>query len=157
MAKKNNIGLYSGIAVGLIAIMIIVAVIIIKNNNGNSSSDNTSGQNTSVNSSEYDNVDVSIEFGDYAGMEKLSKAIQNGEMTGKIVKIEGTVSHPMTKYSVVQANSDGSKKIGTEFIINGSDNYPKDNDRIVITGKIIEKEPLYYVIETIPEKFEIKS
>lgn len=38
-------------------------------------------------------VDEIINYGDYEAQETLSKAIQNGEKDGKVVKIEGTVSH----------------------------------------------------------------
>ena len=85
-------------------------------------------------------------------MYTLSKSIQNGEATGEIVMIDGVVSHPMTKYSIVEKGEDGNK-IGTEFVIEGieEDAYPEDGTRLVITGEVIEKEPLYYIIKTTPE------
>ena len=112
-----------------------------------------SGTTSSV---EYNNIDETIEFGDYEGMETLAKSIQNGYATGKVVKIEGLVSHPMSKYSIVEANESGSQKIGTEFYIDGADeaDYPADGDRITITGEVVEKSPLYFVIKTTPQYVE---
>ena len=101
------------------------------------------------------NVDevVIVDYGEYDEMQRVAKAIQNGEMTGQVVQIDGDVSHPGTKYSVVEANEDGSKKIGTEFIIvdgDGSD-YPADGSKVFIVGKVVEKGPMYFVIETLKE------
>ena len=89
-------------------------------------------------------------------MEKLSKSIQNGEMTGKVVKIDGVVMHPGTSYSIGQADESSSAKIGTQFDIvdAAAAYYPADKDRVVITGKVVEKESLYYMIETLQEFVE---
>lgn len=155
-SKKNNNTLYIWIAVAVVVVVaIIVAIVMATRNNGDNSGDTG---NTSVSASEFSNVDTTIEFGDYEGMEDLSRSIQNGEATGKIVKIDGVVSHPAVSYSVVESSEDGTTKIGTQFIIEGAAeaDYPKDKAHVVITGKIVEKEPLYYVIKTLPEYVEVK-
>lgn len=96
---------------------------------------------------------VFVDIDEYDTAQEVSKAIQNGEMTGKVIQFDGYVSHPGTKYSVVQKSEDGSKKIGTEFVIVDADEseYPEDGARVFITGKVVEKEPLYFVIETLKE------
>ena len=52
---------------------------------------------------------------------------------------------------------ENGSKIGTEFIIEGAEEseYPADGAHVVITGEVIEKEPLYYVIRTAPEYVEV--
>lgn len=158
--KKNNNNMYIGIAVGVIAVIAIIIGIVVANNRGGSGDDG-GGDNSGNNDStvvEYNSVDESIMLGDYEGMETLSKAIQNGEMVGKVVKINGLVSHPMSTYSVVQANADGTKKIGTQFVISDAEDsdYPEDGDTIVITGEVLEQSPLYFVIKTTKNNIEVQ-
>ena len=163
MAKtKNNNMLYIGIAVVVVIAVLIGVIVAVKGNGGNNSNDansDTSGgtsQDAGLNAADLAKVDVEIEYGDYDGMEKLSKAIQNGEMTGKVVKIDGIVMHPGTSYSIGQANASGSAKIGTQFDIAdaAAAYYPADKAHVVITGKVVEKEPLYYIIQTLQEFVE---
>jgi hypothetical protein len=149
MDKSKN-GLYAGIAVAVVAVIAIIVGLVIANNNKNAGNGEIEEPETSEVVSTFDSVDETVEFGDYDAMQTLAKDIQNGDAIGKIVQIEGLVSHPMSKYSIVEENADGTSKIGTEFVIEGMDeaDYPEDGTRIVITGAVIEKEPLYYVIQT---------
>ena len=162
MAEKPNKGMVIGIAVAAVAVIaIIIGVIIAKGNEGGvgEGGDGTdSGYVEGVNDMDFSDVNVWVEYGDYDGMYALSKSIQNGEMLGQIVKIEGDVSHPMSKYSIVEEDENGSK-IGTEFIIEGAEEseYPADGAHVVITGEVIEKEPLYYVIRTAPQYVSIEE
>lgn len=159
MAKENKAGLYGCIAIVVIVVIAIVVGVIVANNNkpkDNTGSEVTTSEPSTTTTDKYSTVDESIEFGDFEGMTKLSKAIQNGEATGKSVKIAGIVSHPMSKYSIVQENKTGSQKIGTQFIIEDIDesNYPADGDKIVITGTVVEEEPLVFVIRTTSQYVE---
>ena len=162
MAKKSNNNLIIGIGAAVVVVLVAVGVIIGINagkgggESGGGDSDN--GSNTSQNTgglskSDLANIDVYVPYGDYDGMQTLSKDIQNGYATGKVVKIDGLVSKPMSSYSIVQASSDGTKKIGTQFIIEGGSesNYPKDGDRVEIVGKVVENSPLVFIIKTLPE------
>ena len=159
MAKKNNNLIYICIAVVVVIAVIIGVIVAVKGNSGNNGGNSDNGgtsQDTGLTAADLAKVDVEIEYGDYDGMEKLSKSIQNGEMTGKVVKIDGVVMHPGTSYSIGQANESGSAKIGTQFNIvdTAAAYYPADKDRVVITGKVVEKESLYYMIETLQEFVE---
>lgn len=159
MAKKNNNLIYICIAVVVLIAVIIGVIVAAKGNSGSNGGDSDNGgtsQDAGLTAAELAKVDVTVEYGDYNGMQELSKAIQNGEMTGKVVKIDGIVMHPGTSYSIGQANESGSAKIGTQFDIvdAAAAYYPADKDRVVITGKVVEKEPLYYMIETLQEFVE---
>ena len=163
MANKTNKNLIIGITVGVIVIIAIVVGIVIatrpKDGNGNDGTDtnnDTTQTEGSTQGIDYSNIDVVVGFGDYEVMEAQAHAIQNGEMLGKIIQIDGIVSHPMSKYSIVEEDENGSK-IGTEFVIEGLDEnaYPQDGNHVIITGEVVEKEPLYYVIKTSPEYVEI--
>lgn len=161
MAKaKNNNLIYIGIAVVVVVAVIIGVIVAVKGNGGNNGGDGGDNGGTSqdagLTAADLAKVDVEIEYGDYDGMEKLSKSIQNGEMTGKVVKIDGVVMHPGTSYSIGQANESGSAKIGTQFDIvdAAAAYYPADKDHVMITGKVVEKQPLYYMIETLQEFVE---
>lgn len=160
MAEKPNKSMVIGIAVAAVAVIaIIIGVIIAKGNEsgvGEGDDGTESGYVEGVNDMDFSDVNITVDYGDYDGMYTLSKSIQNGEMLGQIVKIEGDVSHPMSKYSIVEEDENGSK-IGTEFVIEGAqeDEYPEDGTHIIITGEVIEKEPLYYVIRTAPQYVEV--
>lgn len=166
---QSKTGTYVGCGIAVVAIVALVVGAIVLNNSRNedqSSSDNgsetgyvddstpTSG---SLTASDLQQVSESIVFGDYDGMETLSKKIQNGEMVGEVVYIDGLVSHPGTMYSVVQENPEGTQKIGTRFVIEGLDesSYPEDGVHVIITGKVVELEPLNYAIKTLPGFIEV--
>ena len=152
--RKDNRNLIIGIVVAVVVVIAIIIGIIV----GNSAkpADDGGEPGPSEPTADYSMVDEVIGFGDYGAMEIQAKSIQNGEMTGKIVQIDGIVSHPMSKYSIVEEDENGNG-IGTEFVIEGvdEDGYPQDGDHIIITGEIIEKEPLYFVIKTTPEYVSI--
>ena len=152
--RKDNRNLIIGIVVAVVVVIAIIIGIIV----GNSAkpADDGGEPGPSEPTADYSMIDEIIGFGDYGAMEIQAKSIQNGEMTGKIVQIDGIVSHPMSKYSIVEEDENGNG-IGTEFVIEGvdEDGYPQDGDHIIITGEIIEKEPLYFVIKTTPEYVSI--
>lgn len=154
MAEKKNKGIIVGIVVAVVVLIAVVAVVLVTK--GDREEAIESGDGGIVVQTDYLEPDVVVEYGDYDTMRTQSKAIQNGEMLGKTVRIEGIVSHPMTKYSIVQEDENGNK-IGTEFVIEGldEDEYPQDGERVVISGEVIEKSTLYYIIKTRPEFVEI--
>lgn len=156
--NKNNSLLYIGIAVVVIIAIVVGVVIAMRNKGGDTGGNggNSTSQTAGLSAADLANVDVTVAYGDYDAMEELSKAIQNGEMVGKVVKIDGIVMHPATSYSIGQANESGSAKIGTQFDIvdAAAAYYPADGDRVVITGKVVEKQPLVYMIETLSEFVE---
>ena len=161
MAEKPNKNMVIGIAVAVVAlIVIVVGVIIAKGNDGGISEggDETgTGQvDNGGSGANYSDVDVSVGYGDYGVMYAQSKAIQNGEMLGSVIQIDGVVSHPMSKYSIGELD-DGESFIGTEFEIEGAsgDEYPSDGDHVIITGEVIQKSPMYFIIKTTPEYVEI--
>lgn len=154
---KNKTGLYTGIAIAVVVVIAIIVGVVLANKGGDSGSTGDNPGDTPTAAVSFDTIDEEITFGDYDGMYTLSKSIQNGEKVGAIVKIEGTVSHPMSTYSVVQKNADGTKTIGTQFFIDGAedDGYPADGDRIIITGEIVENGPMVFVIRTTPENIRV--
>lgn len=156
MAKKTNKTIY--VIIGLVvAVVVAVTAILIINNNKNSGSSEgggTSNNSYKVNSGELKNVDVEVSYGDYDAMKTLSKNIQNGEMTGKVVKIDGLVSHPGQSYSIVQTSTDGKQKIGTVFNIEDSSEYPADGERVVITAKVLENGAMNFQLFTLKEFVE---
>lgn len=153
MAKKTNKTVYIIIGLVVAVIVAVTAVLIINNNKNSGSSEGgeTSNNSYKVNSGDLKNVDVEVSYGDYDAMKTLAKSIQNGEMTGKVVKIDGVVSHPGQSYSVVEKSADGKQKIGTVFNIEDSSEYPADGERIVITAKVLEKDALNYQLYTLKE------
>ena len=149
--KKDNKMLFIGIAAAVVVVVAVVLAIVIPKLGGNGGSGGGEGDETSTTITENDvaHVDVEIEYGDYDGMAKLAKDIQNGEMVGKVVKIDGLVSHPMSTYSIVEPNADGSAKIGTQFVILHDDPmYPEDGIRVVLRGKVIQQNSILFMIET---------
>ncbi|MBR3132274.1 hypothetical protein IKG33_02610 [Candidatus Saccharibacteria bacterium] len=153
--KKNNNLIY--ICIVVVVVIAIVVGIVIANNNRGETGEEGGDEETSqtvveeLKGEDLDNVDVTVKYGDYEAMYDLSKAIQNGEMTGKVVEIEGIVSHPMTNYSIIEEDEDEGKSVGTKFIIEGDEGYPEDGERVIITGKVVETEPLVFVIKTLPD------
>ena len=107
------------------------------------------------------NVDVTVEFGDYAAMEALSKDIQNGKATGKVVCIDGLVSNfsKGMSYSITEKDEAAGKSIGTVFRIKDTeeDAYPTDGTHVKLTG-LVTQDPdnaLMFFIETLPDFVEV--
>lgn len=102
---------------------------------------------------------VSIAYGDYEAMGELSHQIQNGDLDGKVVKIDGVVAHPITSYAIVQTVPDPKSRVGSSFIIQGAleDAYPVDGAHIEMTAKVCEMAGDYggRVLVTLPEAVKI--
>lgn len=160
-AAKKSLG---PILIGLAAILIIVGVIwffFIRGKGNDSQIDNNTSRvedKTKVVAADLEKVDESVKFGDYTAMYTLSKAIQNGQKTGEVVKIDGQVSHKTSSYSVVQINPKKGEEgelnqIGTVFTIQDgeSSDYPKDEERIEITAKVMEVSPLNFQLVTLKD------
>ena len=162
-AKKS----IAPVLIGIVAILVIVGAVwffFIRgkgNDSGSNNENNTSSEEdkTKVTAEELSkSPSESVVFGDYDAMFTLSKAIQNGERVGKIVKVDGTVSHKLSSYSVVQDNPKKGEEgemsqVGTVFTIQGaeSSDYPKDEQRIEITAKVMEVSPLNFQLVTLKD------
>ena len=164
--------------IGAVAAVVVIGVIIAiavatsnkgdeggdnKDNNGSSqqeNKDNKYDKKATISADDLKNVDETIDFGDYDAQQTLSKAIQNGEKTGKVVKIEGTVSHfsKGMSFNIGQKKTEGNQFIGTTFVIEdaeGEDDYPEDGDHVVITG-IVKAEGYAFQIKTLKKFVEKK-
>lgn len=153
MEKSNK-----KITIAIICAVIVLAVtgvaiwLIVKNNG--SPSDSSTSQTDSDARVTADELltttpTVEIAYGDFDAMQALSKDIQNGKMTGKIVSIDGLVNHPGSAYSIVQKSADGTTKIGTVFLIDDSTSYPADDTRITVVAKVVEVSPLNFQLVTL--------
>ena len=105
-------------------------------------------------------ADVVVALDDYDAMKALSSDIQNGNMTDKVVQIDGYVSNfaKGMSYNIVENNADGSGNVGTTFVIEGADEsaYPSDGTHIKITGKVaLDENGVSFVIHTVPECIEV--
>lgn len=76
---------------------------------------------------------LSVAFGDYDAQETLSRKIQNGEIAGATVEIEGTVKKIGSSYSIGQVK-DGTFT-GTKFSYNGD--YPAENSHVKLVGTVV--------------------
>ncbi len=155
-SQKSLIGIIAAVCVVVVAIIVTVVVVNNSSKNG-SGSESSETSSAVVTASELSGaVDASVMYGDFDGMQALSKDIQNGRMTGKIVSIDGLVNHPGSAYSVVEPSSDGTTKIGTVFIIDGSAEYPADGVRISIVAKVVEVSPMNFQLVTLKEYVQEK-
>ncbi|MDO4889402.1 MAG: hypothetical protein Q4A25_01760 [Candidatus Saccharibacteria bacterium] len=161
-AAKKSVG---PILIGLAAILVIVGAVWfffirgkneepqVNNNNASQVEDKTK-----VTAADLSKVDETVNFGDYTAMFTLSKAIQNGQKIGEVVKVDGQVSHKTSSYSVVQINPKKDEEgemsqIGTVFTIQDgeSSDYPKDEERVEITAKVMEVSPLNFQLVTLKD------
>ena len=170
---KKKLTIIGGIA-AVVIVGVIIAVVAVnsgkKGDEGNK--DNGSSQQTDnggndkktkkITADDLSKVDETISFGDYDSQYTLSKAIQNGEKLGKVVKIDGTVSH-MGKgfsYNIGQKKSEGNGFIGTTFTIEDGEeaDYPADGDHVVLTGIVVadEETGLVFTLKTLKAFVEKK-
>lgn len=125
------------------------------NNGGNSSDVPEVVEPTVVTAAELNGERaVTIAYGDYEAMQTLASDIQNGRMTGKIVEIDGIVSHPGTSYSITEASADGTTKIGTVFNIKDGSAYPEDGKRARVIAKVVEESAMNFQLATLKDFVE---
>ncbi len=158
--KKTDKNMIIGVAVAaVVLIIVVIAVLIVKGNGDSIDGDIEAGGGSqteqienNTKEADFSQVDVTVGYGDYDVMFAQSKAIQNGEMLGEVVQVDGIVSHPISNYSIGQKDENGSF-VGTVFVIEGAEeeDYPEDGDHVVVTGEIVEKSPMYFVIRTTPQ------
>ena len=165
-AKKSMVPILIGLAAILVVVGVVWFIVRGKGNDPQSGADNGSSveDKTKVTAGELaaDKVTDKVSFGDYTAMFTLSKAIQNGQKVGAIVSVEGLVSHKTSSYSVVQENPKKAEEgemsqIGTVFTIQDGDSadYPKDEERIKITAKVMEVSPLNFQLVTLKDFIEV--
>lgn len=148
---KKKLGIIGGVA-AVVIIGVIIAIVAVNSGksddggkkDGGSSQEQKKDDDKKDNKLSADalkNIDETISFGDYDSQYTLSKAIQNGEKLGKVVKIDGTVSHfgKGMSYNIGQKKSDGTGYIGTAFTIDDGEeaDYPADGDHVVLTGIVV--------------------
>ncbi len=156
MKEKPKRNIVISIVATVVILVAVIAMVIVLKDRRNESGNNGGNDTGSSAQNNYSKIDTTVEYGDYDTMYTIAKSIQNGEMVGKVVRIDGVVSHPMNKYSIVEADGKGGT-IGTEFEIDGvsEEAYPNDGSRVIITGEVVEKSPMYFIIKTSPEYVEI--
>ena len=160
-AARKSVG---PILIGLVAILVIVGAVwffFIRGKGEEPQTNNNTSQvedKTKVTAADLEKVDETVNFGDYTAMFTLSKAIQNGQKIGEVVKVDGQVSHKTSSYSVVQINPKKDEEgemsqVGTVFTIQdgSSEDYPKDEERIEITAKVMEVSPLNFQLVTLKD------
>ena len=102
---------------------------------------------------------VTVAFGDYDAMGDLSHKIQNGELDDAVVRIDGTVAHPLQSYAIVQTVPEPKSRIGSTFIIEGTadEAYPPDGTHVEITAKVCKMAGGYgsRVLVAVPETVKI--
>ncbi len=101
------------------------------------------------------NPDAVVEFGDYEGQQALSKSIQNLEMTGKVVSIDGTFSVLGTSHVIGQSNGNG-ESVGTVITVEGYEDadYPADGAHVQLVGVVVT-EGLTSTISVKPENITV--
>ena len=174
---KKKIAIIGGIA-AVVIVGIIIAVVVANSGKGGDDSGKDGGtsqqkggddkdggddkKTKTITADDLKNVDETVSFGDYDSQFTLSKAIQNGEKLGKVVKIDGTVSHygKGFSYTVGQKKADGSGFIGTVFTIEDGEesDYPADGDHVVLTGVVVadEETGLVFTLKTLKAFVEKK-
>ena len=79
--------------------------------------------------------DIKVTYGDYDKMMETSKSIQNYELEGVVVEIDGIFKKNMSP-SIQMPNADNSQSIGTTMELVGfsDSDYPKNDTKIHIVG-----------------------
>lgn len=91
-----------------------------------------------------------VSYGDFDAQQKLSKSIQNGELLGATVEIEGTSEKVGTHYSIGQTK-DGTFT-GTTYEYSGE--YPEDGAHVKFTGTVVGSGVLFTLEATSIEVIE---
>jgi len=98
---------------------------------------------------------IKVSFGDYDKMFETSKAIQNYQLEGVVVEIDGVIKNTAMSHSIQMYNADKSQSVGTELHIIGLDDkdYPEDDTRIHIVGIVRPLNEYAHGIYAAPENY----
>ena len=89
---------------------------------------------------DYTAPDVTIEYGDFDGISAFAEALQGGSYDGQVVKVDGISSTRMSNCAIMEADADGSSKVGFTWQLEGKpelSEYPADGAHVVIVGVIV--------------------
>ena len=169
MATSNK-PLIIGIACAVVVLGVVIGIVVANSGKTDEKKESSTSQETKknddvktvvvVSADDLKNVDETIAYGDFDAMKALSKAIQNGEKTGKVVKIDGIISHPGMSYSIAEQSADGTTKIGTIFTIeDGTDaDYPADGAHVILTGIVrADDSGVIFTIKTLKNFVEVQE
>lgn len=84
---------------------------------------------------DYSKVDMTIAFGDTNSINEIASNMWFGNYDGQVVKVEGYAEHLGSNWSIMEDNGDGSK-IGFDFVLVGSEDYPVDGSHVELLGVI---------------------
>jgi hypothetical protein len=84
---------------------------------------------------DYSKVDVNVAFGDTNSINEIASNMWFGNYDGQVVKVEGYAEHLGSNWSIMEDKGDGSK-IGFNFVLVGSEDYPVDGSHVELLGVI---------------------
>lgn len=104
---------------------------------------------------DYSKVDYIIAFGDSTVANTIASEMWYGEYDGKVVKVDGYAEH-LAHWSIMEEAGDGYR-VGFEFELVGSTDYPADGTRVEMVGVIapggtMKESRVLYVL---PENLKI--
>lgn len=91
-----------------------------------------------------DEIVTAVEFEDYESGEELAKSIQNGEMDGQIILIDGVSKKIGRDFAIGQQGDDSF--IGTTYVISDDMEYPGDGSHVTLKG-VVKADGLTHYIE----------
>ena len=86
---------------------------------------------------DYNNPSIVVEFGDYDGINKLGKDLQNFAVEeGTVIKVTGLISRDFKDPSINERNSDDTGSMGITMFLDGMDeaDYPEDGAKVEVVG-----------------------
>lgn len=100
--------------------------------------------------------DIKVTYGDYDKMMETSKSIQNYQLEGVVVEIDGIFKNNMSA-SIQMPNADNSQSIGTTIQVVGLDekDFPKDDTKIHIVGIVRPLNEYAHGIYVAKENFKV--
>ena len=99
-------------------------------------------------------VDLEVAYDDYDSMSRLWRDADSGKLNDQVIRIDGTVrEYRDHEYAVGAWGGNGRKNYACfTFVIDDAtlDEYPKDGDRVVITGKMLrDKYGINHTLHTL--------
>lgn len=99
-------------------------------------------------------IAVTIELGDFDGMEALGKQISNFELDDKTVKIKGEVDKLGSSWCIQESNADKTESKGYSIKVQGwkDSDFPAKGSVVEIVGVVVA-DGLSHYIAILPENF----
>ena len=118
----------------------------------------TAEASVDLNTADYDNPAVTIEFGDFELIQQVTKDMQTGKYDGKVIKVTGISERRMNSCTVMERDEANGKGYGMTYYLDGQPDvkeYPAEATKVILLGVVTTEEYGVRALTVLPNKVTV--